>query len=258
LPTAKQKAEAERARHDKDEASQAEDRSEVRTSSIDRGPHGSDQPSTASPEQGRESQLASTDEEMDARADLVAQGVAASIAPARAREEAEAARKRAAASDYEQNKVEARLAEILDEVAERYDATSSLVRDRQALFARRVNVQPASAGTGSGGLGSPLPDGIRRGTFVVLHTDGATLDTTGFVTRVWPAVPENDEPDSPTHRWRADLAIFPLWGSPGTVEGVAYGEGVGQFEVADDVDDDEQGRDTHDNSVNAPFRHEIR
>jgi len=38
---------------------------------------------------------------------------------------------------------------------------------------------------------------------------------------------------------------------------VAYGSGIGQFELADDVDPDDIGRGDEGNTLNTPYRHEI-
>jgi hypothetical protein len=247
-----------RTRTSKDEGD-GEARERVQTPSIGVGPHGEHEgtDSGARPEQARTSSLASTEGEMDERAEYIASAHAVTVAPARAREEAEAARRRAAASDPEQAKVEQALASKLDEVADRYDSQQRVQADR-ARIQNRTGAPQALGGQPSGPLGEPLPDGVTRGAAVIFHTPGELMDTFGLVINVWPAVGEDpDDPESNKHRWRADLAVFPLRGSPSTLEGVAFGNGQGQFELAADLDDDQRGLPEGQQAPQAPFRHEI-
>ena len=229
------------------------------TPSIGVGPHGEFEgtDSGARPEQARTSQLASSEEEMDERAEYIASTHVATVAPARAREEAEAARRRAGASDPEQSKVELAIATKLEEIADRYDAQQRVQSERSRIQNRGASPQ-ALSGTGSGPLGEPLPDGVKRGEAVVYHTPGELMDTTGLVINIWPPVADNpDEPDGPSNRWRADLAVFPLRGSPSTLEGIAYGSGTGQFELASDLEEDARGLPEGTEMPQTPFRHEI-
>jgi hypothetical protein len=236
-----------------------ETKERTQTPSTGVGPHGEHEGigSGARGEQANTSTLASTEGEMDERAEYIASAHAVTVAPARAREEAEAARRRAAASDPEQAKVEQALASKLDEVADRYDAQQRVQADR-ARIQNRTAAPQALGGQPSGPLGEPLPDGVTRGAAVIYHTPGELMDTFGFVINVWPAVSEDaDDPKSAKHRWRADLAVFPLRGSPSTLEGVAFGSGAGQFELAADLDDDQRGLPEGQQAPQAPFRHEI-
>jgi hypothetical protein len=211
----------------------------------------------ASGPQARRSSPASTEEEMDERAEYVAAAHVATVAPARAREEAAAARRRAGASDPEQAKVEQAVADKLEEIADKYDAQQRVQAERSRIQNRQATPQ-AVGGAPSGPLGEPLPDDVTRGAPVVYHTPGTLLDTTGLVLNVWPKVADDpDNPSSEESRWRADLAVFPLRGSPGTVEGVAYGGGAGQFQLASEVDDDERGLPEGASAPETPFRHEI-
>ena len=194
---------------------------------------------------------------MEERAEYIASAHAATVAPARAREEADAARKRAAGADPEQAAVEAALAAKLDEIADRDDAQRKIMADRAKIQNRGAAPQ-AVGGLPSGPLGEPLGKGVTRGAAVVFHTPGEQVDTTGFVINVWPKVQSDpDDPKSKSDRWRADLVIFPLRGSPSTQEGVAYGAGVGQFELASEVDDDARGLPEGASAPATPFRHEI-
>lgn len=212
----------------------------------------------ASKPQGRRSQLASTESEMDERAEYVAASLVQSVAPGRAREEAEAARKRQAASDPEQARVEAAVAEKLDEIADQYDKEQQVATDRAAIQ-NRTAVPQNVGGTPQGALGEPLPSKVTRGATVVYHTPGALLDATGLVINVWPEVPEDPDNDkSKKARWRADLVTFPLRGSPGTQEGVPYGSGTGQFQLASELEDDQRGLPEGQVEAEAPYRHAIR
>lgn len=194
---------------------------------------------------------------MDERAEYVAAAHAATVAPARAREEAEAARRRAGASDPEQARVEQALAAKLDETADNYDKIQKVTAER-ARLQNRGAVPQTVGGSPSGPLGEPLPDGVSRGVPVVFHTPGELVDTTGLVINVWPKVQNDpDDPKRGSDRWRADLAVFPLRGSPSTLEGVAYGSGAGQFQLASDLDDDARGLPEGQSGAQTPFRHEI-
>lgn len=230
--------------------------------SVTPGPHGeheSSQPGgqTAVDSQALRTRAPASEGEMRDRGRLVAESAAQSIAPARAREEADAARRRAQASDPEQAMVEEELANLLDGVAERHEATTKATAERTRLMNRSAAVQP-TGGSASGPLGEPLSNKVKRGSVVVYHTPGTVLDTTGLVIRVWPPVHEDpDDPKSKSARWRADLVLFPFQGSPGTIEGVAQGSGLGQFQLAEDVDLDDVGLATGENETPAPFRHEI-
>lgn len=235
------------------------DKEPTTTPSVGQGPaqNQSSEAKGASNPQGRRSQLASTEAEMDERAELVASRHVEGVAPARAREEAEAARRRAGASDPEQQRVEQAVADKLDEIADSYDAQQKVASDRAKVMNRSATPQ-AVGGAPSGPLGEPLPGDVKRGSPVVYHTPGTQLDTFGLVINVWPAVHDDlDDPKSRENRWRADLAIFPLRGSPGTLEGVAYGSGTGQFELADELDNDERGLAEGQQVPETPFRHEI-
>ena len=238
---------------------QAKGQGRTTTPSVGQGPtqNQGDESGGASNPQARRSALATTEREMDERAEVVASSHVQSVAPARAREEAKAARRRAEAVDPEQAKVEQKLAELLDEVADRYEA-------EQAVSAERSRIQHASGvpqqvgGTPSGQLGEPLPGDVKRGAAVVYHTPGTLLDATGLVINLWPAVAEDpDNPSSKEQRWRADLVSFPLRGSPGTHEGVAYGSGAGQFQLASELEEDERGLPEGWSQAEAPYRHEI-
>ena len=207
----------------------------------------------ASDPQGRRSRLAATEDEMKERAEYVASSVAQSIAPARAREEAEAARKRAGASDPEQSLVEEALASKLDEIAERHEAQSQLQQDR-AKIQNRSAATPLGT-SASGPLGEPIPDEVELGSVGVYHTPEGQADTTAMVIGLWNEVPDNDdEPDGEKHRWRLNLELFPMHGSPASIEGVAYGEGQGQFQTADDVKD----AAVVPSPSQTPFRNEVR
>lgn len=245
---------AEAARQDKD----TED---TTVPSVVVGPNGEHEgaDSGASDPQAHRSRLPSTEDEMDEVAENVAQSVLPSIAPARAREEAQAARYRASGSDFQQSKIELRLAELLDDLADRHDREGNLLAERSKLLNGR-NAQLSRAGIASGSLGTPLPDSVVRGSPVVVHQPTGRLDQFGFVTRLWPAVADNpDEPDSPKRRWRADVVSFPL-GSGGSshAEGVAHGTGVGQFELVDDLDEDDEAAVAERDTRETPWRHEIR
>jgi hypothetical protein len=207
----------------------------------------------ASPEQGRTSNLASSEEEMQERAEFVAASVVSSIAPGRAREEAAAARKRAGASDPEQAMVETALADKLDEVAERYEAQQAAQAERSRIMNRAGGLPQRSA---SGVLGEPLPDSVKVGTVAVYHTPDGQADTTSLVIGVWPAVPDNeDEPDGASTRWRANLELFPLHGSPSSLEGVPYGTGIGQFQDVAEVEEaEDQELQTVPTADQTPFR----
>lgn len=226
------------------------------TSAGPRGEHPSAKEGASDP-QAHRSRLATTQEEVDERARQVAERNAETVAPAQARTEAEAAERRAAASDPEQAAVERELARILFERAERHEATTKSSEARTRLLNRSA-AAPSSAGSASGPVGNPLPKDLKRGDDVVYHTPGAVQDTTGQVIRVWPEVHEDpDDPKSKAQRWRADLVLFPLHGSPGTLEGIAYGEGLGQFQLASDVEVDDLGLASGENELPAPYRHEI-
>lgn len=205
-------------------------------------------------------ELASTTDELDEIADQVAQSVVASIAPARAREEAKAARVRAGASDFQQSLIEARLADLLDDVAERHERVGAAVAERARLNQGRVAQLGRAGGIASGPLGRPLPKALVRGEPVVVHQPEGTLDQFGFITRLWPEVNDNpDDPKSAKRRWRADVVTFPLnSGSTAHAEGLSYGSGIGQFELVKELDEDDADavarRDHHDQ----PWRHEIR
>jgi hypothetical protein len=233
------------------------DRPTVPSVSVARGQEHTEGDGGASLPQARRSAPASTEDEMRERAEYVAAAHAQTVAPARAREEAAAARRRQAASDPEQSMVEQALADKLDEVADRYDAQQKVQTDRSRIQNRSITPQ-AVGGTPSGQLGEPLPDKVTRGAPVVFHTPGELVDTTGFVINVWPKVADDpDNPKSGERRWRADLAVFPLRGSPSTLEGIPYGSGAGQFQLASELDDDERGLPEGTSAPQAPFRHEI-
>jgi hypothetical protein len=228
--------------------------------SVAPGPHGEHESAKApgaSDPQALRSRVATTQEEIDERARQVARSAADTIPASRAREEAQAAERRSQASDPEQNAVEKELAEILYGVADRHEASAAATAERTKLLNRSTATQPTT-GAASGPIGEPLSDKVRRGTVVVYHTPGAVLDTTGLVIRVWPPVKADpDDPKSKSNRWRADLVLFPFQGTPASIEGVAQGSGVGQFELADEVDLDDVGMATGENEPPAPFRHEI-
>lgn len=211
----------------------------------------------ASGPQARRSTPATTEKEMDERADFVAQSHVQTVAPARAREEADAARRRAGAVDPEQAKVEQRVAELLDDVADQHERTQKALDERSRIQNRR-SVPQNVGGQPQGSLGEPLSDKVKRGVPVVYHTPTNQQDTTGLVINVWPKVADDpDNPKSKENRWRADLVIFPLHGSSGTLEGIPYGEGPGQFELADDLEDDDRGLAEGEVSTATPYRHEI-
>jgi hypothetical protein len=231
----------------------------VTTPSVGQGPtqDQSTEGGGASLPQARQSQLASTEAEMDERAEYVAAAHAQTVAPARAREEAAAARRRAAASDPEQSRVEAALAAKLDEIADRYDAQQRVQTERSRIQ-NRTGVPQAVGGAPSGPLGEPLPGDVTRGAGVVFHTPGELMDTFGLVINVWPEVSTDpDDPQAEGQRWRADLVVFPLRGSPSTLEGVAYGTGAGQFQLASELEDDQRGLPEGQQAPATPFRHEI-
>jgi hypothetical protein len=187
----------------------------------------------ASAPQGRRSQLAANEEEMKERAEFVASSVVESIAPGRAREEANAARKRASASDPEQALVEQALADKLEEVADRHDKTVAAQAERTRIMNRSGGLPQRSA---SGVLGEPIPDSVTLGSTVVYHTPDGQPDTTSIVIGLWePTLDDEDKPDGPKSRWRVNLELFPLHGSPSSIEGVPYGAGAGQFQSLDDV-----------------------
>jgi hypothetical protein len=230
------------------------------TPSVGVGPHGEHEGarSGASGPQARRSALATSEAEMDERAEHVASSAVSSIAPARAREEADAATKRAEASDPEQARVERAMASKLHEIADRYDGQQAATAERSRIMNRGA-VPSQVGGTPSGALGEPLPSKVTRGAPIVYHTPGELLDTTGLVINVWPKVSDDpDDPKSASNRWRADLAVFPLRGTPSTLEGVAYGGGAGQFQLASEVDDDARGLPEGQEAPQAPFRHDIR
>lgn len=226
------------------------------------GPNGEHEgaDSGASAPQARRSNLASTSEEIDERADLVARSVLPSVAPARAREEANAARVRAGASDMEQAAVELRLAELLDEVADRHEAAGELLTERSRLQSGRISQLGRAGGIASGPLGRPLPGFVKRGEPVVVHQPEGQLDQFGFVTRLWPEVADNpDDPKSRKRRWRADVVTFPLnSGSAAHAEGLSYGEGIGQFEHIKELDEDDEDAVARRDHQDQPWRHEIR
>jgi hypothetical protein len=258
LSGASTNADRAQALRDDDATRPPEDTEPVTVPSVSQGPT-QDQTSEgggASLPQARQSQLASTEEEMAERAEYVASAHAATVAPARAREEAAAARRRAGASDPEQAAVENALASKLDEIADRYDAQQRVQADRSRIQNRTT---PATiGGSPSGPLGEPLPADVKRGVAVVFHTPGTLLDSTGLVINVWPEVADDpDNPEGAANRWRADLAVFPLRGSPSTLEGVAYGTGPGQFQLASELEEDERGLAEGQDAPETPWRHEI-
>lgn len=203
----------------------------------------------ASDPQARRSRLASTEGEMAERAEVVASSHVQSVAPARAREEASAARRRAEASDPEQAQVEVAVADKLDEIAERYEAEQRVAANRSKIQ-NRGTVPSQLGGAATGPLGEPIPDGAKLGTVGVYHTPPNQPDTAAMVIGLWDEV---DDDTGAKHRWRLNLVLFPLHGSPGSVEGVAYGSGRGQFQLVDDID----GEPDTTAPASVPFRHEV-
>lgn len=160
----------------------------------------------------------------------LARTLARQVTPGRAREEAQAARQRAAGSDPAQARLEERFADHLTAVADAFESEQRRAEEVQRHKTRSTVVGAAGAGAAN----QPVPDHIKRGDIVLINQDVRLPDTFALVVRLHPRVQVGDE----THRWRADLVAFPLHGSPNVQEAVPFGPGVGQFrEVPDDEDD---------------------
>lgn len=160
----------------------------------------------------------------------LARELARQVSPGRAREEAQAARARAAGSDPAQARLEDRFANHLTAIADAFESEQRRAEEHQRLKSRSTIV----GAVGAGASNQPVPESVKRGTIVLINQDVRLPDTFGMVLRLHPAVTIGDE----THRWRADLVAFPLHGSPNVQEAVPFGPGVGQFrEVPDDEDD---------------------
>jgi len=157
--------------------------------------------------------------------------LAREVTPGRAREEAAAARARAAGSDPAQRRLEAAFADKLTAIADAFDASQRKSEEAQRLRSRSTVV---GVGGSQGASNRPIPEHVKRGTIVLINQDPRLPDTFGLVLRLHPRVVVNGE----NLRWRADVVGFPLHGSPNVQEGVAFGPGVGQFrEVPADEDD---------------------
>lgn len=162
----------------------------------------------------------------------LARELARAVTPGRAREEAQAARARAAGSDPAQARLEERFANHLTAIADAFEADQRKAEESQRMKSRSTVV--GVGGASGGAANQPVPDHIKRGDIVLINQDARLPDTFALVVRLHPKVTIGDG----THRWRADLVAFPLHGSPNLQEAVPFGPGVGQFrEVPSDEDD---------------------